>query len=268
MGGGVRRRAARDLGARTPTARTSTASRPASTRSSSSRGCRAATSSTTRTTGCSASGATGIRGWSAPASRSPSTGRAHSSPTRPPTSARPATGRSRCVRSRPARPGGLRHRAEPLPRALARRDERRVHSLLRSRGGYGKQGGIWIASSRGGAPVQRTKTGTCPQWSPDSRRLVYADSDRPPSDRPFWRRRHVAPARQQRPRLLGEVGARREVGRRGHVTRPPPRHRRGHTREPPDRPEEQPRVRLVARRQPTPRDRRPTRARPARRSGR
>ena len=43
-------------------------------------------------------------------------------------------------------------------------------------GRYEKQGGIWIAPSRGGTPVQRTKTGACPEWSPDGRRLTYADA--------------------------------------------------------------------------------------------
>ena len=42
-------------------------------------------------------------------------------------------------------------------------------------GRYEKPGGIWIAAATGGTPVQRTKTGSCPQWSPDGRRLAYAD---------------------------------------------------------------------------------------------
>jgi Tol biopolymer transport system component len=42
-------------------------------------------------------------------------------------------------------------------------------------GKYEKPGGIWIAAATGGTPVQRTKTGFCPQWSPDGRRLAYAD---------------------------------------------------------------------------------------------
>jgi Tol biopolymer transport system component len=48
--------------------------------------------------------------------------------------------------------------------------------LSSGKGRYEKQGGIWIASSRGGTPVQRTTTGSCPQWSPDGRRLTYADA--------------------------------------------------------------------------------------------
>ncbi len=49
--------------------------------------------------------------------------------------------------------------------------------FLGSGGGrYVKPGGIWIAAAAGGAPVQRTKAGLCPQWSPDGRRLTYADS--------------------------------------------------------------------------------------------
>ena len=43
-------------------------------------------------------------------------------------------------------------------------------------GRYVKPGGIWIAAAAGGTPVQRTKAGLCPQWSPDGRRLTYADS--------------------------------------------------------------------------------------------
>jgi Tol biopolymer transport system component len=49
--------------------------------------------------------------------------------------------------------------------------------FLASGGGrYEKPGGIWIAAAAGGTPVQRTKAGLCPQWSPDGRRLTYADS--------------------------------------------------------------------------------------------
>ncbi|MGZ4335636.1 MAG: TolB family protein [Gaiellaceae bacterium] len=48
--------------------------------------------------------------------------------------------------------------------------------FLGSGGGrYQKPGGIWIAPSAGGTPVQRTTAGSCPQWSPDGRRLAYAD---------------------------------------------------------------------------------------------
>ena len=43
-------------------------------------------------------------------------------------------------------------------------------------GHYEKAAGIWIAPATGGTPVQRTKTGSCPQWSPDGSRLVYADA--------------------------------------------------------------------------------------------
>ncbi|MGZ4390322.1 MAG: TolB family protein [Gaiellaceae bacterium] len=49
--------------------------------------------------------------------------------------------------------------------------------FLGSGGGrYEKPGGIWIAPAAGGTPVQRTKAGVCPQWSPDGSRLTYADS--------------------------------------------------------------------------------------------
>jgi len=49
--------------------------------------------------------------------------------------------------------------------------------FLSSGGGrYEKQGGIWIAPARGGAAVQRTATGSCPQWSPDGTRLTYANA--------------------------------------------------------------------------------------------
>ncbi len=48
---------------------------------------------------------------------------------------------------------------------------------LSSGGGhYEKPAGIWIAPAAGGTPVQRTTTGSCPQWSPDGRRLAYADA--------------------------------------------------------------------------------------------
>lgn len=43
-------------------------------------------------------------------------------------------------------------------------------------GRYEKAAGIWIAPAAGGTPVQRTKTGFCPQWSPDGRQLAYADN--------------------------------------------------------------------------------------------
>ena len=42
-------------------------------------------------------------------------------------------------------------------------------------GGYERDGGIWIADARGGDPVQRTKTGYCPQWSPNGSELAYTD---------------------------------------------------------------------------------------------
>ncbi|HEY5058772.1 MAG TPA: hypothetical protein VII51_07115 [Gaiellaceae bacterium] len=49
--------------------------------------------------------------------------------------------------------------------------------FLGSGGGrYEKAAGIWLAPAAGGAPVQRTRTGLCPQWSPDGRRLAYADN--------------------------------------------------------------------------------------------
>ena len=40
---------------------------------------------------------------------------------------------------------------------------------------YEKTAGIWIAPAAGGTAVQRTTTGSCPQWSPDGRRLAYSD---------------------------------------------------------------------------------------------
>jgi len=48
--------------------------------------------------------------------------------------------------------------------------------FLGSGGRYEKPGGIWIAPARGGTAVRRTATGSCPQWSPDGRRLTYADA--------------------------------------------------------------------------------------------
>jgi len=49
--------------------------------------------------------------------------------------------------------------------------------FLGSGGGrYEKPAGIWIASTAAGTPVQRTKAGLCPQWSPDGLRLTYADN--------------------------------------------------------------------------------------------
>jgi Tol biopolymer transport system component len=42
-------------------------------------------------------------------------------------------------------------------------------------GGYERTGGIWIADAKGGNPVQRTKSGVCPQWSPDGTKLAYTD---------------------------------------------------------------------------------------------
>ena len=51
-----------------------------------------------------------------------------------------------------------------------------THFLGSGGGRYEKPGGIWIAAAAGGTPVQRTRAGLCPQWSPDGRRLAYADS--------------------------------------------------------------------------------------------
>ena len=49
--------------------------------------------------------------------------------------------------------------------------------FLGSGGGrYEKAAGIWLAPVSRGAPVQRTKTGLCPRWSPDGARLAYADA--------------------------------------------------------------------------------------------
>ena len=129
--------------------------------------------------------------------------------------------------------------------------------FLSSGGGrYEKQGGIWIASSRGGTPVQRTTTGSCPQWSPDGRRLTYADASGLHLIDRAGGAGNAASPRRQPAGLLGGVGARRQADRRRHLARTAARDRPGDTGEPPDRPHAQPLVRVGARREPAARHRR------------